>query len=278
MTIYYPYPLVTMPRTALLLCGALAREVLALTRKHGWQVDCHAISAREHMTPARIAPLVEAKLRELLKRYERVAVVYGDCGTSGELDTVLQRFGVPRITGPHCYEMYAGVDFDALMRDEPGTFFLTDFLLRGFDGMVWKGLGLDRHPELAADYFHNYTRVVYLAQFDHDQLHAKAATVAARLGLPLEVRHTGCGALETRLTTLIEEMRAGAHAPRRAESVLQSEYAAGNPTPNSTSLELLNTNDDRTNSLLARHPVAGARARRPRARERRAERALPGSD
>jgi len=242
--------------TALLLCGALAREVLWLARVHGWQIDCHAISAREHMTPARIAPLVEAKLRELLPRYERVAVVYGDCGTSGELDEVLARFGVPRIAGPHCYEMYAGAQFDALMRDEPGTFFLTDFLLRGFDGLVWKGLGLDRHPELAADYFRNYERVVYLAQFNDAELRAQAAAVAARLGLPLEVRRTGCGALETRLTTLIEEMRAGLHAPR---------------------MEALH-DDDRSDSLLARHSVAGARTRRPRARQRGAQRPLSGSN
>lgn len=249
-----------MPPTALLLCGALAREVLTIVRERGWDVDCHCISAREHMAPQRIAPLVEAKLRELLVRYERIAVVYGDCGTGGELDEVLRRFGVPRIAGPHCYEMYAGADFDALMAEEHGTFFLTDFLLRGFDGLVWKGLGLDRHPELAADYFRHYTRLVYLAQFDHAVLRSKAEAIAARLGLPLEVRRSGCGALESRLVAVVEEMRAGLHAPH--EENLRKEIP----------------NDDRSDSLLARHPVAGARTRRPRARQRRTERTLSGSD
>jgi hypothetical protein len=244
-----------MSPTALLTCGALAREVLAIVRSRGWDVEVHAISAREHMTPMRIAPLVERRLRELLPRVERVAVVYGDCGTRGELDEVLQRFGVPRVAGPHCYEMYAGADFTALAAEEPGTFFLTDFLLRSFDGLVWKGLGLDRHPQLAADYFGNYTRVVYLVQFEDATLRARAAAVAARLGLSLEIRRTGCGALESRLVTLIEEMRAGLHAPRR---------------------EALDDND-RSDSVLARHPVAGARTRRPRARQRGAQRPIPGS-
>ncbi len=257
-----------MHTTALLLCGALAREVLAIVRTHGWVVDCHAISAREHMMPVRIAPLVEAKLRELLPRYERVAVIYGDCGTSGALDEVLLRFGVPRIAGPHCYEMYAGADYAVLTDAEPGTFFLTDFLLRGFDGMVWKGLGLDRYPQLAADYFHNYTRVVYLAQFDDAALRAKATLVAQRLNLPLEVRRTGCGALESRLVALIEEIRAGAHAPRKEE--LHRELHR--------ELHKDLQDDDRSNSLLARHPLASARARRPRPSERRAQRTLPGSD
>ena len=189
--------------TALLLCGALAREVMAIVRKHDWQADCVCISAQEHMRPQRIAPLVEQKLQELMPQYERVIVVYGDCGTGGELDKVLTRYNIPRIAGPHCYEMYGGKTHDVLMEEQPGTFFLTDFLLRGFDGMVWKGLGLDRFPELRDDYFGNYTRLVYLVQIEDPVMLVKAQQVSQKMGLPLEVRHTGYGELENRLALLM---------------------------------------------------------------------------
>ncbi len=198
----------TTPSTAFLLCGALAREVMAIVRKHEWAADCVCISAQEHMRPQRIAPLVEEKLQELLPQYARVIVVYGDCGTGGALDKVLKRYNVPRIAGPHCYEMYGGKVHDALMDEDPGTFFLTDFLLRGFDGMVWKGLGLDRFPELRDDYFGNYNRLIYLVQIEDPELMQKAHDVAAKMGLPLEIRHTGYGELETRL---VEVMKVTSH-------------------------------------------------------------------
>lgn len=247
----------TMPSTiALLLCGALAREVIAIAKARGWDVAIHAISAREHMTPPTIAPHVEAKLRELLQSHERVIVVYGDCGTAGALDRVLDAYNVPRISGPHCYEMYAGAAaHDTLMAEQPGTFFLTDFLLRGFDGLMWKGLGLDRNPELRDDYFAHYTRLVYLAQSDDAALRSKAHTVAERLGLALEIRPTRYGELETRLTALMAEIHAPRYEPRREQ--LQHDHLSS--------------------PLLARPPVTGSRARRPRARKRGAQQPISGS-
>ncbi len=234
-----------MPNTALIICGALAREVLNMVNRHGWNAHVVAISAREHMTPVNISRLVEDKIRALLPRFERIAVVYGDCGTAGALDRVLTAYNVPRISGPHCYEMYAGArEHEALMADQPGTFFLTDYLLRGFDGMVWKGLGLDRHPELRKDYFAHYTRLVYLAQEDCPELLQKAHSVASRLGLPLEVIHTGLGALEARLVELMNMIGEARHAPNRSR---------------------LNHEHDVSDPVLARHSVAGARPRRPRA-------------
>jgi hypothetical protein len=191
-------------RTAFILCGALAREVMAISKKHSWDVDFVGISAQEHMRPQRIAPLVEKKLQELMPVYARVVVVYGECGTNGALDEVLSRYNVPRVAGPHCYEMYGGKTHDALMAQEPGTFFLTDFLLRGFDGMVWKGLGLDRFPELRDSYFGNYKRLVYLVQEHDDRLMSKAREVSAKLNLPLEVQQTGYGELEKRLVELMQ--------------------------------------------------------------------------
>src|SRR6185295_15198731 len=191
---------------AFVLCGALAREVLAIVRRHGWDVAMFGVAARDHMIPTRIAPDVERQLRELIPRFERVVVVYGDCGTAGRLDELLERYNVPRIAGPHCYEMYGGTAFDVLMDEQLGTFFLTDFLVRGFEGMVLKGLGLDRFPELQDTYFANYTRLVYLIQQEDPVLLDKAYAIARALGLPLELRRTGYGQLEARLVDLMTDV------------------------------------------------------------------------
>lgn len=191
-------------KTAFIICGALAREVLDIVRRHGWDVDVVGVSAIDHMFPERIAPDVEQRLRELRERYDRVIVVFGDCGSRGALDAVLARYGIERVAGPHCYEMYGGALFHELMAEEPGTFFLTDFLVRTFEGTVLKGLGLDRFPELKGEYFRHYKRVVYLAQTDDPALQEKAQRIAAYLELPLEVRHTGYGRLEDRLVAMMD--------------------------------------------------------------------------
>ena len=189
--------------TALIACGALAREVLALRARHGWEAEVLAVPSLLHNHPDRIPAAVRERIREARRRFERVVVVYGDCGTGGELDRLLAAEGVERIAGPHCYEMYANGRFEHMMAEAPGTFFLTDYLLGSFDHLVVERLGLDRHPELAGDYFANYTRVVYLAQHPSEERLALARAAAERLNLPLEVEPVGYGALETRL---VEQM------------------------------------------------------------------------
>jgi hypothetical protein len=191
-------------RTALIACGALAREVLALRQKHGWRADVLAVPSLLHNHPDRIPAAVQARIRQARERYPRVIVVYGDCGTGGELDRLLAAEGVERIAGPHCYEMFANGRFERLMTEALGTFFLTDYLVGSFEPLVIKRLGLDRHPELAQDYFANYTRVVYLAQRDEPGLRAAARAAADRLGLPLTVEQVGYGALESRLVEVME--------------------------------------------------------------------------
>lgn len=190
--------------TALIVCGALAREVLALKTKHNWQVDVLGVPSLLHNRPDRIPQAVLERIRKAREVYERVIVVYGDCGTGGHLDRMLAGEGVQRVSGPHCYEMYADGKFDGLMAEAPGTFFLTDYLVQSFDHLVLQGLGLDRHPELRGEYFRNYTRVVYLAQRDDPSLLEKAERAADSLGLPLVVCNTGYGKLESRLQELIE--------------------------------------------------------------------------
>jgi hypothetical protein len=191
-------------KTALIVCGALAREVLALKEKHGWQVDVLGVPSLLHNAPERIPGAVRERIRQAKEQYEQVIVVYGDCGTGGMLDRMLAQEGVQRLAGPHCYEMYADGTFDKLMAEAPGTFFLTDYLVQSFDHLVLEGLGIDKRPQLRDEYFRNYTRVVYLSQRDDPALEARAQWAADSLGLPLEVRKTGYGKLESRLKELIE--------------------------------------------------------------------------
>jgi hypothetical protein len=174
-------------------CGALAREVLALRLEH---IDVACLPAQLHNHPRRIPEAMRAKIRANRADYDEILCLYGDCGTGGELDRVLIEEGVTRIDGPHCYAFYAGEEaFSRLAEEEPGTFYLTDFLVRHFDALVIRGLGLDRFPQLRDDYFGNYRRVVHLAQFDDAVIAAQARAAAERLGLAYERRFTGLGGI-----------------------------------------------------------------------------------
>ncbi len=192
--------------TGFIICGALGREVLAIIEKYGWDAQVLGVPALDHNYPERIAPDVKKQIEAYKNQFERLFVVFGDCGSRGALDALLAGYqDIGRIEGPHCYEMYGGQAFHDLMEEEPGTFFLTDFLMRGFEGLFVRELGLDRYPELMSDYFRNYKRVVYLAQDPDDDLMAEAARVAEYLGLPLETRQTGYGLLEERLVAMMRE-------------------------------------------------------------------------
>jgi hypothetical protein len=189
---------------ALLICGALGKEVKTIVDEHGWDVDIYGVPAMHHFYPKKIVDAVDRKLAELSTRYRRLVVVYGDCGTAGALEPVLERYAAVRVKGPHCYEMFAGADFDRITDERPATFFLTDWLVRNFERAVVRGLGLDRYPELKPVYFRNYTDLLYLAQFSDTRLIAKAQEISQYLGLPLEVRCVGFGELEARLAELVE--------------------------------------------------------------------------
>jgi Protein of unknown function (DUF1638) len=193
-----------MKKMALLICGALGKEVKAIVDGHGWEVDVYGVPAMHHFYPKKIVEAVDRRLAELAPRYGQVVVVYGDCGTAGALEPILARYGSVQLRGPHCYEMFAGADFDRIVDERPATFFLTDWLVRNFERAVVRGLGIDRYPELKAVYFRNYTDLLYLAQFSDESLLGRAREIAEYLGLPLEVRPTGLGALETRLAELVE--------------------------------------------------------------------------
>ncbi len=180
-------------------CGALAREIETIIKlNHLQNIQIHYLPAKLHNTPNEIPKAVEKTLREIHGRYQHLFVAYGDCGTAGKLDAVLEKFGATRLQGSHCYEFYAGAEsFEKLHDDEPGTFYLTDYLARQFDALVYKPLGLDRHPQLLKEYFGNYTRLLYLSQSNDEKLEEKAKNAAIRLGLRFEKIHTGFGSLKT---------------------------------------------------------------------------------
>lgn len=185
------------PRTLVIACGALAREILAVVEANGLgHIDVTCLPAIWHNRPEKIPEGVRRKIRAARGHYDEILCLYGDCGTGGLLDAVLAQEGVERIEGPHCYAFFAGLEvFDRLHDAEPGTFYLTDYLVRHFDRLMIRGLGLDRYPELLKDYFGNYSRVVYLAQTDDPRLDAKAQSAARRLGLAYEKRGTGLDGL-----------------------------------------------------------------------------------
>lgn len=198
------------PTHCILACGALARDVLAVIGLNGWtHVDIQCLPAKLHLSPHEIPRAVDAKLRELQDRYEQIFVAYADCGSAGALDVVLADHGVERLPGAHCYGFFAGNDaWQEMHEAEPGTFYLTDFLVRHFDTLVIRSLGLDRHPELLDDFYGNYRRLVYLAQSDDPELLVGAQAAATRLGLEFEHRQTGFGELEPSLVQFVEAERA----------------------------------------------------------------------
>ncbi|NJD26678.1 MAG: DUF1638 domain-containing protein [Chloroflexi bacterium] len=195
-------PTVSPARPLVIGCGALGRELVELTRRAGLPaMDVTCLPATLHNRPERIPGAVARRIAKArAEGYERIFVAYADCGTGGHLDAALEAEGVTRLEGAHCYEVYAGRSaFAQIADEEPGTFYLTDYLVRSFDELVIRGLGLDRHPELLPLYFGNYRRLVYLAQTDDEALTGAAREAAGRLGLAFERRFTGLGDLATAL-------------------------------------------------------------------------------
>lgn len=192
-------PASSEPNVLLIACGALAREIIAVRDANGWEhLAIACMPAKLHNAPQKIPDAVRERIRRARRDgYASIFIVYADCGTGGLLDKVCAEEGVERIAGPHCYSFFDGNDVFAQRADagEITAFYLTDFLARQFDTLIWKGMGLDRHPELLPMIFGNYEKLIYLAQTDDPALERKAREAAERLGLVYEFRRTGYGDL-----------------------------------------------------------------------------------
>jgi hypothetical protein len=190
---------------AVIACGAIGGHIREITARRGWQIELHNLPSLLHNHPERIAPAAERLASDLQARGLRVALGYADCGSYGGLDELCSRLNLRRLAGLHCYDVFAGPErLREMFEAEPGTYLLTDFLVRGFRRSVLAELGLDAHPELWPDYFGHYRRLVWLAQSRDDALDAEAAAIAAMFGLPLTVLDVGTGGLERELELLLD--------------------------------------------------------------------------
>ena len=188
----------------IIACGALAKEITALIRMNNWNhLQLRYLPAKLHNEPHKIPQNIRKNLINAQTKFSQIFVGYADCGTGGQLDTLLDEFGVQRLPGAHCYEFFSSTqNFSKLIEEEPGSFFLTDFLVKSFEKLIWQGLKINSHPELLKMYFGNYKRLVYLAQTESKDLQTQAKEIAKKLRLNYFYRFTGYGALNPALSNL----------------------------------------------------------------------------
>lgn len=190
-------------KTLILACGALAKELVYLLGQAKHEAELKCLPAAYHNHPKKIVPGLKAILDECAAEYDTILIGYGDCGTGGGLDRLLEDYpNATRLPGTHCYGFYAGLaQFDDMMEEELGTFFLTDYLVRHFDTLIIKGMGIDRYPDLKETYFEHYKKLTYLAQTEDEALQIQAQAAARKLGLSYNYHFTGYGELETAISS-----------------------------------------------------------------------------
>ena len=191
--------------TAVIACGAIATHISNLASQEGFDINIYPLPPLLHNHPEEIAVQVESKIIELKEKFEKIAVAYADCGTYGALDKVIQKYGLARLGGDHCYDVFAGKQ-KVFELTTTGTYFFTDYLVKSFNRSVVVELGLDKRPELVDDYFKNYEKVVWLAQNPTDELKAAAESAAALMKLPLEIEVVGESGLLDELKRLLDHI------------------------------------------------------------------------
>ena len=189
---------------AVIACGAIATHISHITTSHSLDVTIYPLPPLLHNQPAKIAGEVEKTYLEIKDKHSKCAVAYADCGTYGALDTVIDKLGLKRLGGNHCYDIFAGKEkIAALMESDAGTYFLTDFLVKSFHRSVIVELGLDKRPDLRDDYFKHYNKMIWLAQNPTAELTTMAQAAADLIGLTLEIDVVGEGSLKEQILELL---------------------------------------------------------------------------
>ena len=200
----------TPHKTLIVACGALAKEVLAIKQQLRMSEDAFELKclpAGYHNYPDKIVPGLEKIIDEVGDHYDRILIGYGDCGTGGGLDRMMEKYPkTERLPGAHCYAFYSGLsEFDDMMEEELGSFFLTDYLVRHFETLIIKGFGIDRYPNLKEMYFEHYKRLIYISQVPTDDLMAQAKKSADFLELQFIHRPVGYGELATFMADAVSQ-------------------------------------------------------------------------
>lgn len=187
-------------------CGAIATHINSIQERYGLDITIYPLPPLLHNSPKKIAGEVNLVLTEIKSKHEKCAVAYADCGTYGALDEVLRQHNVSRLGGDHCYDVFAGKkEIEEIIATTPGTYFLTDFLVKSFHRSVVVELGLDTRPELRDDYFKNYQSVVWLAQNPTEELEEDARAAAQLIGHPLTIKIVGEEKLAKELLKLVAD-------------------------------------------------------------------------
>ena len=189
---------------AVIACGAIATHISHILETEKLDVTIYPLPPLLHNQPAKIAGEVEKTYLEIKDKHSKCAVAYADCGTYGALDTVIEKLGLKRLGGNHCYDIFAGKEkIQSIMDADAGTYFLTDFLVKSFHRSVIVELGLDKRPDLRDDYFKHYKKMVWLAQSPTPELTVMAHAAADLIGLELEIDVVGEGSLKEQILELL---------------------------------------------------------------------------
>jgi hypothetical protein len=191
--------------TAVIACGAIATHISNIASRENFDITIYPLPPLLHNQPEKIAGEVELKIAEIKDKYQKIAVAYSDCGTYGALDKVIEKYGIQRLGGDHCYDVFAGKE-RVFELTTSGTYFFTDYLVKSFHRSVVVELGLDKHPELIDDYFKNYQKVVWLAQNPTEELKIAAQAAADLMKLPLEIEIVGESGLLDELKRLLNHI------------------------------------------------------------------------
>ena len=183
-------------KTAVLSCGALAREVRHICENGPLADELNFVQPLLHLYPAKLRERLSDELTSLSDDHDRIIVVYGQC--LPDMDQFLSNYNAYRLPGEHCLEMIGGQRFWELIKEDSGTYFLIPSWTVSFDEAVVEGLQLDKEPRMKQIMFRHYNRIVYFDTLLYGNIDTRVQEIADWLELPLQIERTGVDVLHTR--------------------------------------------------------------------------------